>query len=115
MYKRILVLLLLCVSVFFSSCSSKKRSTSYNSGDYIILPDTEKTYSEKISYEKYLKKNYEMQPESAKKLIKDNKKRSKKDTPLRPRKKSLFNIFRKDKSCSNTSEAVINDGVRDIK
>ena len=75
MYKRILVLLLLCVSVFFSSCSSKKRSTSYNSGDYIILPDTEKTYSEKISYEKYLKKNYEMQPESAKKLIKDNKKR----------------------------------------
>ena len=54
MYKRILVLLLLCVSVFFSSCSSKKRSTSYNSGDYIILPDTEKTYSEKISYEKNL-------------------------------------------------------------
>lgn len=115
MYKRILVLALLCVLICFSSCSSKKRTVSYNYGDNIILPDTERAYSEKVSYDEYLKRNYEMQPESAKKLIRDNKKRSKKDTPLRPRKKSWFNIFKKDRSCSNATDAVINDGVRDIK
>jgi hypothetical protein len=47
--------------------------------------------------------------------MKDNEKRSKRDTPLRPNKKrSLFNSG-KSKSHSPINDAVINDGVRDIK
>lgn len=97
MYKRIILLVLLCAVVCLCSCSSKKRA-----------------YDGRITYEEYLKRNYEMQPESSKELIKDNKKRSKKDTPLRQKKKSCTGC-RKTKSKSAINDAVINDGVRDIK
>ena len=113
MYKRILVFVLLCASVCFSSCSSKKKTVE---SDNVIVPEAGRVNdAEKITYDEYLKQNYERQTESSKKLMKDNEKRSKEDTPLRPRKKSLFNRSEKGNSCSVVDDAVIKDGVRDIK
>ena len=116
MYKRILVLVLLCAGVCFSSCSSKKTTYGYNHKGRVIVSESDmyKT-GERISQEEYKKQNYERQSEMSKKLMKDNEKRSKRDTPLRPNKKrSLFNSG-KSKSHSPINDAVINDGVRDIK
>lgn len=115
MYKRILVFVLLCVGVCFSSCSSKKETVDTN--DDVVVADVDKSNVEgKITYDEYLKQNYERQSESSKKLMKDNERRSKEDTPLRPRKKkSWFNKTEKEKSCTVVDDAVIKDGVRDIK
>lgn len=115
MYKRIFVFVLLCTGVCFSSCSSKEEVVGADGN--IVLPEADKSKNEeKITYDEYLKRNYEMQPETSKKGIKDNEKRSKKDTPLRPRKKkSLFKKSEKARSCSVADDAVIKDGVRDLK
>ncbi len=117
MYKRILVLVLLCAGICFSSCSSKKTTYDYNHKGKVIVSESDMyNTSERISYDEYRKQNYERQSETSKKLMKDNEKRSKKDTPLRPNKKrSLFNKSGKSKSHSPLNDAVINDGVRDIK
>ena len=114
MYKRILVFVLLCAGVCFSSCSSKKKTVE---SDDVIVPEAGRVNdAEKITYDEYLKQNYERQSESSKKQMKDNEKRSKEDTPLRPRKKkSLFNRSEKGNSCSEVDDAVVKDGVRDIK
>jgi hypothetical protein len=115
MYKRILVFVLLCAGVCFSSCSSKKEIVDTN--DNVVVPDVDKSNVEgKITYDEYLEQNYERQSELSKKMMKDNEKRSKEDTPLRPRKKKFwFNKTEKEKSCTIVDDAVIKDGVRDIK
>ena len=113
MYKRILVFVLLCASVCFSSCSSKKNAVEQSAAS---VPESENSNTEgMITYEEYLKQNYERQSETSQKLMKDNEKRSKKDTPLKPRKKKLFNRSEKVRSCSVVDDAVIKDGVRDDK
>lgn len=117
MCKRILVLVLLCAGICFSSCSTKKKTYDYNHKGKVIVSESDMyNTGERVSYDEYRKQNYERQSEASKKLMKDNEKRSKKDTPLRPNKKrSLFNKSRKSGSRAPINDAVINDGVRDIK
>lgn len=115
MYKRILVFVLLCAGLCFSSCSSKKNAVESSEAS---VPESDQPNTEgKITYEEYLKRNYERQSKTSKKVMKDNEKRSKKDTPLRPKnKKSLFkNKSENVRSCSVVDDAVIKDGVRDVK
>lgn len=128
MHKRLLMVTLLFAALSFLSCSSKKdvvipeenRSEAFEndeivSGDAeVVVPDLEKQSlnSGGISYEELKKRHYDMQSDATKKMMKENAKRSKRDTPVR--KRSFFN-FGKNKSCGVANDAVIKDGVRDVK
>ena len=125
MYKRSLIVTLLFISLFFSSCLSKKDvvipeenravSHEYMTEDAeVVLPDAEQQSlnSAGESYEELKRRHYEMQSDATKKMMKENEKRSKRDTPIR--KRSLFS-FGKKKSCMEANDAVIKDGVRDVK
>ncbi len=129
MHKRLLMLALLFAASLFLSCSSKKdvvipeenpmivpkENQNIDSEEMeVILPDSENNLvnDNSVSYEELVKRHYEMQSDATKKMMKENAKRSKRDTPIR--KKSFFD-FNKKNSCRIADDAVIKDGVRDTK
>ncbi|MBR4155592.1 MAG: hypothetical protein IKU01_02660 [Bacteroidales bacterium] len=126
MHKRSLIATMLFAALFFSSCSLKKdvtipdgnRAVAYEymteDAEEVVLPDSEQQSlnSGGVPYEELKRRHYEMQSDVTKKMMKENEKRSKRDTPIK--KKSLFN-FGKKKSCMEANDAVIKDGVRDVK
>ena len=129
MRKRLLMVTLLFSALSFLSCSSKKDvaipeenraeafvndETIVSENAEVVVPDSEKQSlkSDGISYEDLKRRHYDMQSDATKKMMKENAKRSKRDTPLR--KRSLFN-FGNNKFCGVVNDAVIKDGVRDVK
>lgn len=124
MKKRFILLVLLLLSVFFYSCSSGKNASKVKSKDVVIpihsnhmnedLAKNDKNKEKEISLKQ---KHYERQTEYVQKEMKKNEKMSMKNTPVR-KKKSCFSLFKnKNKSaCVRKSEdAVVGDGVRDVK
>ena len=61
MCKRILVLVLLCAGICFSSCSSKKNTYGYSHKGKVIVSESDMyNTGERISYDEYKKQNYEL-------------------------------------------------------
>lgn len=85
------------MNILFCSCSSEKRAANSTT-----------------SHEDLMKRHYEMQSESAKESMKDNARLSAENTPLKKQKRK-FHLFRKKKSCDDIYDAVVGDGVRDVK
>lgn len=123
MNKRIIVLVLLLLSVFFYSCSSRKNASKVKSKDVVIPIHSNHMHeelgekNEKAKTDDDLKKkHYESQTESVKKEMKKNKKISMKNTPVRKKKNSCFSWFKKDRVCGDGSNNVMtDDGVRDVR
>lgn len=83
MYKRTIIYVLLLISIVFCSCSSQQNIS-----------------------------NYEIQSESTKRMMKENEKISKNNTPIRKKKSSLFN----NRSNRNrVDQNMLNDGVSDVR
>lgn len=83
MYKRTIIYVLLLISVVFCSCSSQQNIS-----------------------------NYEIQSESTKRMMKENEKISKNNTPIRKKKSSLFN---NRLNRNRVDQNMLNDGVSDVR
>ena len=103
MYKRVIVLALLLMTVFFYSCSSNKTTIKFKPGKVVIpehstnvemKPEKQETPEEK--YEKQKKSHYDRQSKSVKKMMKESKKLSKKNTPVNKKRSKC-----RGKSCLN--------------
>ena len=83
MCKRTIIYVLLLISVVFCSCSSQQNIS-----------------------------NYEIQSESTKRMMKENEKISKNNTPIRKKKSSLFN---NRLNRNRVDQNMLNDGVSDVR
>lgn len=83
MYKRTIIYVLLLISIVFCSCSSQQNIS-----------------------------NYEIQSESTKRMMKENEKISKNNTPIRKKKSSLFN---NRLNRNRVDQNMLNDGVSDVR
>lgn len=119
MNKRIIVLVLLLLNVFFYSCSTKKNATDINTKD-IVLPVHSNNMNEELQndgekkdkYEKLKRKHFKSQDKSVQREMKKNEKLSEKNTPVR-KKRSLF--CRKKNCVNKVDEVMIKDGVSDVR
>lgn len=84
MHKRIIIYVLLLMSIIFCSCSSQHNIS-----------------------------NYEIQSESTQRMMKDNEKISKKNTPI-SKKKSSF-LFNNRSNRNRVDQNMLNDGVSDVR
>ena len=121
MCKRITILVLLLMSVFFYSCSSNKNTTEIKQKD-VVIPvhsnhmneDLQKSNEKKEeTYEDKKKKHYKSQTKATRKSMKKNEKISRKNTPVRKKKSSLF--CRKKGCLNNVDKNMLNDGVSDTR
>lgn len=121
MNKRIIILVLLLLNVFFYSCSSKKSATNVNSQD-VVIPvhsnhmheDFDKDTKKKEKNVDLKRKHYQRQTESVQKEMKRNEKISMSNTPVR--KKKSCNSKKKSSACGErVDSAVILDGVSDTR
>lgn len=83
MCKRTIIYVLLLISIVFCSCSSQQNIS-----------------------------NYEIQSESTKRMMKENEKIRKNNTPIRKKKSSLFN---KRLNRNRVDQNMLNDGVSDVR
>ncbi len=120
MNKRISILVLLLMSLFFCSCSSKKNATVINSKD-IVIPthsnhmneDFKNDKEKEEKYESLKRKHFHNQSRSTQIAMKENEKMSKKNTPIRKRKSSFF--CRKKECVNKVDNNMIMDGVSDTR
>lgn len=120
MNKRISILVLLLMGIFFCSCSSKKNTTEIKQKD-VVIPvhsnhmndNLQKDNVKEEKYEERRRKHYNNQAKSTQTEMKKNEKISRKNTPVRKKKSSLFC---KKKTCINkVDENMLNDGVSDTR
>ena len=126
MNKRIILLVLLLLNVFFYSCSTKKNVTdnvtdnvTEENSEEVLIPSNP-SYNdnglngEAVDIEDLRKEHYERQTKAVQKEMKKNEKISMKNTPVR-KKKFSCKYNSKKSPCGNVDEVMINDGVRDSR
>ena len=122
MNKRIILLVLLLLNVFFYSCSTKKNVTdnaTEESSEELVSPSNDSygdngLNGEAVDIEKLKKEHYNRQTKAVQKEMKKNEKISMKNTPVR-KKKFSCKYNSKKSPCGNVDEVMINDGVRDSR
>ncbi len=124
MNKRIIILVLLLLPLFFCSCSTMDISTTIKTKK-VTIPDQSIPAHEEYEKEKQKKEkevdpkqaHYNRQSDAVKKAMKKNEKMCMKNTPVRKKKKFCNSPFGKsNRSCGNRYDSMMmDDGVSDVR
>ena len=109
MNKRLIILFLLFVNVLFISCASKDDLTAR--AEYTNAQmEEERLREHETDYKKLKKQHLESQSEETRKMMKENEKLSRKQTPIK--RKFSFALFGK-RRCKMPEDEVLKAGVSD--
>ncbi len=124
MKKRIILLVLLLLNVFFYSCSSTKNTTG-DQTEEVVIPTHSNNMNENLKnenekeekYEKLKREHFERQTKAVQEEMKRNEKISMENTPVRKKKHcySLFKSKKKSACVNKADDAMIIDGVSDVR
>ncbi len=121
MNKRVIVLVLLLLSLFLYSCSSKKNSTVIKSKN-VVIPEQFRNDPDEIGKDKKKEEkevdpkqqHYNRQTAAVRKAMKNNAKISMKNTPVHKKKRSCSST-RKTSCVNRYDNNMFDEGIRDTR